>query len=226
MAPSTWLITGTTRGIGLELVRQLVAEGHTVLAVCRTPNADLVATGATVIPGVDLTRDDAPDVLRKALNELGNPTLDAVVMNAGIYPDSGRLGAIDADAVRHAFQVNTLGQLLLAEALLPLVRDGGRLAFITSRMGSIADNTSGGSYAYRISKAGLNMAARSLAVDLRNRGIAVSVIHPGFVRTDMTHGQGLIDADVSARGILARVKASSLDNSGSFWHQNGDPLPW
>jgi NAD(P)-dependent dehydrogenase (short-subunit alcohol dehydrogenase family) len=147
-------------------------------------------------------------------------------MNAGIYPDSGRVGAIDRQAVSHCFQVNALGQLLLAEAVLPNLRDGGRLAFITSRMGSIADNTSGGSYAYRMSKAALNMAARSLAIDLAKRGIAVSVIHPGFVRTDMTHGQGLIDADVSARGIIARVAASSLDNSGSFWHQNGDPLPW
>lgn len=226
MGKQSWLINGTARGIGLELVRQLVGAGHSVVAVCRNPSEALAEAGATLVAGIDLADPAAPVRLAHALDALGIGSLDAIIMNAGIYPDSGALGALDYAVVHHVFNINTVAQLAVAEALLPRLQHGGRLAFITSRMGSIADNTSGGSHAYRMSKAALNMVARTLSVDLRPRGIAVGVIHPGFVRTDMTHGRGLIDADTAAAGIIARVEAMTIDTSGSFWHQNGDLLPW
>jgi NAD(P)-dependent dehydrogenase (short-subunit alcohol dehydrogenase family) len=116
---------------------------------------------------------------------------------------------------------------MLARALLPLLAQGSRLALITSRMGSIDDNSSGGSYGYRMSKVALNMAGRSLAVDLRPRGIAVALLHPGLVRTRMVafNPQG-IEPAVAVRGLLARIDALTLETSGSFWHANGEMLPW
>ena len=110
----------------------------------------------------------------------------------------------------------------------PLARlgEGARIGLVTSRMGSIGDNTSGGRYGYRMSKAALNMAGVSLAHDLRPRGVAVAILHPGFVRTDMTGGNGLIDPPESARGLADRLEELTLDNTGGFWHMSGEPLPW
>lgn len=226
MKNPTWLIHGTTRGIGLSLVREALARGVDVLAACRTATPELVETGARVIEGVDLGAPDAAEALTRGLDRCEVPQLDAVVLNAGIYPDEGSLAALDVDALRHGFEVNALGQLLLVSALLPRLGTGSRIGLITSRMGSIADNTSGGSYAYRMSKAALNMLGRSLSVDLAPRGVSVAIIHPGFVRTDMTSQRGLIDADTSAAGILDRMDQLGLGNTGTFWHQNGDVLPW
>ena len=103
---------------------------------------------------------------------------------------------------------------------------GSKVGIITSRMGSIADNDSGGSYAYRMSKAAVNAAGKSLSIDLKPKGIAVAILHPGWVRTDMTGHGGLIDADESAKGLLDRMAELNLDNSGTFWHMNGEVLPW
>ena len=114
----------------------------------------------------------------------------------------------------------------MAEAVLPNLVDGAKIAIVTSRMGSIADNTSGGYYGYRMSKAAVNMAGVSLAHDLRSRGVSVAILHPGFVRTGMTDGQGNIDPPQAVQGMLARIDALNLDTTGTFWHQNGETLPW
>lgn len=226
MNTPVWLVHGTTRGIGLSLVREAMERGVDVVAACRVATPALRDTGARVIEGVELGARDAASSLRGGLDAFGVASLDAVILNAGIYPDEGSLSAPNLDEVRRGFEVNALGQLELVSALLPRLGSGARIGLITSRMGSIADNTSGGSYAYRMSKAALNMLGRSLSVDLAPRGVAVAIIHPGFVRTDMTSQRGLIDADTSARGILDRMDQLGLGNTGTFWHQNGDVLPW
>jgi NAD(P)-dependent dehydrogenase (short-subunit alcohol dehydrogenase family) len=111
-------------------------------------------------------------------------------------------------------------------ALLPLMNEGGKIAIITSRMGSIDDNSSGGSYAYRMSKGAVNMAGASLAVDLRPRRISVAILHPGFVRTGMTKHRGNVEPSEAAAGLLAHIDELTLDTSGGFWHASGERLPW
>jgi NAD(P)-dependent dehydrogenase (short-subunit alcohol dehydrogenase family) len=140
-----------------------------------------------------------------------------------------RLGALDDEAwncMRLQFEVNALGALRTVDALSPLLGEGSRIGLITSRMGSIADNGSGGHYGYRMSKAALNAAGRSLAIDLKPRGIAVLLLHPGYVRTDMTGGGGDVEPEQAAANLLARLDGLDLSASGSFLHANGEPLPW
>ena len=136
------------------------------------------------------------------------------------------LDELDLESARRQFEVNALGPLRVTQSLLHALKDGAKIALVTSRMGSIADNDSGGSYGYRMSKAALNAAGVSLAKDLRERGIAVAILHPGYVRTDMTGQSGLIDVDESVAGLLGRIDGLDLENSGSFWHTNGELLPW
>jgi NAD(P)-dependent dehydrogenase (short-subunit alcohol dehydrogenase family) len=219
---ATALVTGANRGIGLELTRQLLERGDTVVAACRAPSPELSATRATVVTGIDVS--DAESVGRLAL-QLDRTAVDLLVNNAGILR-RGTLDNLDFDRIRRQLEVNALGPLRLTAALLPNLPHGAKVAFVTSRMGSIGDNSSGGSYGYRMSKAALNMAAVSLAHDLADRGIAVAILHPGFVRTEMTGGQGNVGPEEAAAGLLARIDALTLETSGSFWHANGERLPW
>jgi NAD(P)-dependent dehydrogenase (short-subunit alcohol dehydrogenase family) len=219
---STTLITGANRGIGLELARQCAARGDTVIAVCRRPSAELEKLGVRIESGVDVTSDE--DVAGLA-QRLAYTDIHLLINNAGLLKRIG-LENLDFDEIRRQFEVNALGPLRVTAALLPRLGEGAKIALITSRMGSIDDNTSGSHYAYRMSKAALNMAGASLAYDLRERGIAVAILHPGYVRTDMTEGRGFIDADESAAGLLARIEELSLETTGGFWHANGERLPW
>ncbi|PKN56472.1 MAG: short-chain dehydrogenase [Deltaproteobacteria bacterium HGW-Deltaproteobacteria-14] len=219
---NTILVTGANRGIGLELVRQLTARGDAVIAVCRASSPALDALGVRVEAGVDVTSD--ADVA--ALDErLGALQLDGLVLNAGVLRRGG-LADLDFDAIREQLEVNTLGPLRVAARLRARLGRGGKIAVITSRMGSVADNTSGGMYGYRMSKAAVNMVGKSLAIDLEPAGIAVALVHPGWVKTDMTGGQGLVDAATSAADILARYDALDLAATGTFYHANGEVLPW
>lgn len=220
---STVLVTGANRGIGLALCRLLRDRGEQVVAVCRAPSAELEALGARIEAGLDLSEPDSPAAL---LERLAGLALDGVILNAGILESSG-LENLDAEDVRRQFEVNALAPLRLARALIGSMGQGAKLALITSRMGSIADNGSGGYYGYRMSKAALNMAGRSLAIDLRPRGIAVAILHPGLVSTRMVGftPQG-VSPEQAARGLLERIDALSLESSGSFWHANGELLPW
>jgi NAD(P)-dependent dehydrogenase (short-subunit alcohol dehydrogenase family) len=217
----TWLVTGAARGIGLELCAQLKGRGESVIATCRERSSELLAIGAEAIDGVDVSNEAAIAVLAK---KLAGRKIDVLVNNAGIL-GSDSLGTLDRTGLLKQFEVNALGPLLVTQALLGNLGKGSKVAIITSRMGSIADNSSGGMYGYRMSKAAVNMAGASLAQDLKSRGIAVTILHPGMVATRMTGGAG-IPVNESARGIIARIDETTLDNTGSFHHQNGQPLPW
>jgi NAD(P)-dependent dehydrogenase (short-subunit alcohol dehydrogenase family) len=219
----TFLVTGANRGIGLEYCRQLQERGERVIAVCRTPSPELEALGVRIEAGVDMTNDAAVASLVERLDGL---PLDGLILNAGILESTG-LEDLKAESLRWQFEVNALGPLRLTHALLHQLRNGSKLILMTSRMGSIEDNSSGGSYGYRMSKVALNMAGKSLAIDLQSRGIAVAILHPGLVRTRMVNfnPQGISPAE-AVRGLLDRIDALTLENSGSFWHANGEELPW
>lgn len=220
------LVTGANRGIGLELVRQLRARGDEVIAGVRRGASELAATGAVVLPGLELQDPEGIQAWAQALGPiLGDRALDLVIHNAGILEQEPE-GVSSPESVRRQFEVNALGPLLLTDALRPYLRSGGKLAFVSSRMGSLTGNSSGGYRGYRMSKAALNMGAVNLALELAPRGIAVVVLHPGYVRTGMTGGQGAVDADWSAQRLIARIDELSLAGSGSFWHADGTRLPW
>ncbi len=216
------LITGANRGIGLELCRQLAARGEEVIATCRASSPELDALGLQVEAGLDVASDEAVAALA---DRLGGRRLDTLVHNAGILTRES-LEDLDLERMRRQFEVNALGPLRLTAALLPCLGRGSRVIIITSRMGSIGDNTSGSRYGYRMSKAAVNMAGVSLAHDLKGQGIAVGILHPGFVRTGMTGYQGLVDPPESARGLIRRMDELSMDTSGGFWHFEGERLPW
>ncbi len=219
---ATYAITGTNRGIGLELTKQAAAAGHRVIALCRTASDALQATGVEIQEGIDVSRDGVIDELATRLN---GTAIDVLINNAGVLRRQ-TLDQLDLDGIRTQFEVNALGPLRVTKGLLGNLGKGSKVAIVTSRMGSIADNTSGGSYGYRMSKTAVNMAGVSLAHDLRSHDVAVLLVHPGFVRTEMTGGNGMIEAEESAKGILARVDQLSMETTGTFWHQNGEALPW
>jgi NAD(P)-dependent dehydrogenase (short-subunit alcohol dehydrogenase family) len=215
-------ITGANRGIGLEIASQLAERGDDVIAVCRKPSDALSKLGVLIVDNVDVTDSAGIDRLVEGLQGI---ELDVLVNNAGVLSDES-LDDLDLDRIRRQLEVNSLGPLRVTAALRRNLGAGAKVAIITSRMGSIDDNTSGGHYGYRMSKAAVNMAGRSLAHDLRPDRVAVAVVHPGFVRTDMTGHTGLVDPPESAAGIIARIDELTLETSGSFWHANGERLPW
>lgn len=222
---ATYLITGANRGIGLSLAQQLAARGDTVIGVCRTSSPALAATGAQVIEGVDVADAGAVASLPQ---RVGDRRIDGLLLNAGIFTNE-TLDALDAEAfarMQRQFEVNTLGPLRVAAALQGHLADGAKVGIITSRMGSVADNGSGAYYGYRASKAAVNAIGKSLAVDLAPRGVAVALLHPGRVATDMLGGHGDIGPDEAAANLIARMDALTLADTGSFWHANGTPLPW
>ncbi|MFM7452639.1 MAG: SDR family oxidoreductase [Cyanobium sp.] len=220
---ATYLVTGANRGIGLEYSRQLQARGDQVIAVCRTASPELEGLGVPIEAGIDQASEAA---IAELVTRLQGVPLDGLILNAGILESMG-LEDLDAEAIRRQFEVNALAPLLLVRALLVQLPRGAKVALMTSRMGSIADNSSGGSYGYRMSKVALNIAGKSLAIDLQPRGIAVAILHPGLVRTRMINfnPNGITPAE-SVRGLLARIDALTLETSGSFWHANGQVLPW
>ena len=226
MTGHTIVITGANRGIGLELARLFGQRGDRVIALCRTASPALAQTGATVIEGVDVAAADGPE---SAAAELGDTRVDVLINNAGILSQESFEALGDAEALeqmRRQFEVNTLGPLRMTHALADQLGRGSKVALITSRMGSIADNDSGGSYGYRMSKAALNAGGRSLALDLAPRGIAVGIFHPGFVRTEMTGGKGHVEPAEAAAMLAERIDRLGPDSAGRFFHANGEELPW
>jgi NAD(P)-dependent dehydrogenase (short-subunit alcohol dehydrogenase family) len=218
---STYAITGANRGIGLAMTRDLLARGDSVIAICRQASPELEATGTRIVEGVDVSSDASIEALGQAL---AGTTLDVLVNNAGVLePDL--LSTVEMDAVRRQMETNAFGPLRVTRALLPLVPARGKVVVITSRMGSISDNGSGGYYGYRMSKAAVNAAFVSLARDLETQKIAVGIFHPGMVATEMTGGHGISPAE-SAKGLLARIDELDLARSGKFVHQSGEALPW
>jgi NAD(P)-dependent dehydrogenase (short-subunit alcohol dehydrogenase family) len=216
------LVVGSNRGIGLEIARLHKGRGDSVTAVCRKKTDALEGLGVTVVDHVDVTESKGRSALAKKLSDA---RFDVVWLVAGIL-DSDSLATLDETSVRAQLETNAIAPLMLAQALVPTIPRGGTLALLTSRMGSIADNGSGGYYGYRMSKAALNAAAKSLALDLARDGVHVALLHPGYVRTGMTGGQGLIDADESARLLLGLVDRMDASRSGRFFHADGSELPW
>jgi NAD(P)-dependent dehydrogenase (short-subunit alcohol dehydrogenase family) len=218
----TALVTGANRGIGLALCRRLKEGGRDVIGVCRQSSPALDGLGVRVEAGVDVTSDDAVAGLARRLEGVA---LDELICNAGILREDG-LDDRAYDDIRAQLEVNAIAPLRVVAALHRLIRRGGKVALITSRMGSIADNGSGGYYGYRMSKAALNAAGMSLARDLAASGIAVAILHPGFVRTDMTGKTGNVDPADAAKQLVERLDGLTAETTGTFWHANGQSLPW
>ena len=220
---ATWLVTGASRGIGLELVRQLHARGDDVIATCRTRTPELDAVGCRVVDGIDVGNDDVGVALPEALGDV--QSVDVVVNNAGVARWD-TLETIDIDAAREELEVNALGPLRVTLAVLPRLGPGAKIALVSSKAGSIGDRPSGRNYGYRMSKAALNMLGANLAADLAARGIHVAVLHPGFVRTEMTQGGGNIDPPDSAAGLIRQIDALDASRSGRFFHADGSEVAW
>ena len=216
------VITGANRGIGLALVQHYLREGHEVYGLCRNSSDALNQSGAKVIDKVDVGN---PETLPDALSSLIGKKIDLLINNAGVLAKES-LTDWDPNTIEHQFRVNAMGPLLVTQCLAGGLAKGAKVALITSRMGSMADNQSGGYYGYRMSKAALNAAGVSMARDLAEQGVAVAILHPGYVQTEMVSFGGDIDADTAAQRLALRIEALNLENSGAFWHANGEDLPW
>ena len=220
---STYLITGANRGIGLELARQLKDRGEDVIATCRHVSAELNSLSVRVETDIDITSGDSVVKLKKSLNDI---RVDVLIQNAGIA-EFNSLSNLDPQSIVHQFEVNALSPLCCVQAMLSQLSKSAKIALISSRMGSIEDNSSGGSYGYRMSKVALCMAGKSLAVDLKPKGISVAILHPGLVSTRMTSfTSNGIHPKESVKGLIQRIDELTLDNTGTFWHSNGEVLPW
>ena len=229
------LIAGANRGIGLALVEAHAGRGDHVIAACRQGSASLreqvqrhppsTSSGVRIEEGVDVTNHSA---LTALVARLQGCVLDRLLVCAGVLSSEtvDDLGDEASERIRRQFEVNALAPLRVVASLLPRLAEGSKVGILTSRMGSMGDNSSGGYYGYRMSKAAVNAAGRSLAHDLAPRKIAVFLLHPGFVRTEMTAGNGDLSAEQSAAHLVNRVDELSLADSGGFWHANGQGLPW
>ena len=215
------LVTGANRGIGFELCRLLQSRGDEVIAVCRTSSTELQDLNVRVIEGVDVSSEESVSDLG---DQLGDEQLDWLINNAGILSVE-TLESLNFEEIERQFRVNALGPLRVSSALLPNLPEGSKIGIVTSRMGSIDDNTSGGYYGYRMSKAAVNMAGMSLARDLESHGIAVALLHPGMVATEMTGRRG-VAPEQAATGLIARMDELQIGSTGMFWHAEGERLPW
>ncbi len=221
------LITGANRGIGLELARLYASQDCEVIAVCRESSDEIEELADQVLSGLDLTDDQATDVILQLLDvTLGEGgKIDVLINNAGVFKNE-TLQDMDLDTIRLQFEVNAITPLKITQALMPYLKEGSKVANITSRMGSVEDNGSGAYYGYRASKAALNAFGKSLAIDLKPQGVSVAMLHPGYVQTRMVGFNGDISPLQAATGIVSRIEELTLQNSGGFWHSNGEVLPW
>jgi len=230
----TILITGANRGIGLEFTRQYAADGWHVLACSRHPEKS-DALNKLAAQYTDLIQMHVLDVADHAQIDhlarlLVNEPIDLLINNAGIYPDSDKrgFGHTDYEEWAQAFRINTMAPLKMAEAFSTQIARGEQktIVTITSMMGSIADNGSGGNYLYRSSKAAVNMVVKSLAIDLKSRGIIAMVFHPGWVRTDMGGPNAMISAEQSVSEMRKVIGRLTLADSGEFFAYDGQTIPW
>ncbi|MCC7048629.1 MAG: SDR family oxidoreductase [Alphaproteobacteria bacterium] len=226
---ATVLITGANRGIGLEFTRQYAADGWHVIAACRNPAeaADLdQVNGDVVKQALDVGDQASVAALSEAI--AGEP-VDVLINNAGVYLDRNvELGEFDYDDWRGSFEINVIGPMRLAEALVGNVSRSKRrlMVFVTSQMGSIGDNTTGGAYSYRASKAALNAAVKSLSIALKPREVACLLLHPGWVRTDMGGKNATLEVRDSVNGMRKVIEKFTFERSGGFLRYNGETVPW
>ena len=226
---TTTLITGASRGIGLELTRQCAAMGWTVIATCRDPagaEALNAIPGDVIVHALDVTDHGQIDALAARL--AGTP-IDVLINNAGIGGRGATLGALDYATWREVLEVDLVGPVKMTEAFLPhvLAGQGRKIVALGSSLGSISA-TKGGNYFYRTAKAGLNMAMRSIAMDLAPQGVIVALLSPGVVDTDFTRGARMpkIAVEDSAAGLIAQIEALGPDQAGAFIRYNGETVAW
>jgi NAD(P)-dependent dehydrogenase (short-subunit alcohol dehydrogenase family) len=220
------LVTGSDRGIANEICRQLNQRGDRVIAACLGDAPGLAALGMQVLPHVDVTSDQAVGEMAKHIKADGTE-LDWLLNVAGVL-GTDTLGQIDLADVRRQFEINSIGPLRVTQALLDCLKPGAKVGVVTSRVGSLGDNSSGGLYAYRMSKVAANMLALNLHYDLSKRGVSVLALHPGMVATDLTKGYPgtFIQPDEAARGLIRCMDELTPATSGRFRHANGEYLPW
>jgi len=227
------LITGANRGLGLEFCKQYAAVGWDIVATCRDPAraqalSDLaVRHDRLAIHPLNVLEPATIDTLA---TQLSGQAFDVLIANAGIYGDEREhgLGNLDYDAWMKTLRTNVLGVVKTVEAFLPHLKRSNRklIVALSSLMGSIADNTSGGSILYRSSKAALNAAMKSIAIDLAPSGVGVLIFHPGWVKTDMGGPNALIDTDVSIAGMRKVIDDFTMQQTGRFVKYDGTPMPW
>lgn len=228
------LITGSNRGLGLEWVRQLAADGWRVHATCRYPDeADELRQLAQVRRNISVHRLDVthPPEIAALARSLRQDSIDLLVNNAGVYFerwDRDPLGSIDYTAWEETFRVNTLGAVRVTEALLePLARSERKLVLaISSHMGSIAEIGNGRNYAYRSSKTALNAAMKGIALELKPRGVGVLLLHPGWVNTRMGGADAPHRPEESVRGMRRLADGFHPAYSGRFFRYDGSEIPW
>ena len=218
----TVVITGANRGIGLAMTKIFKSEGYNVYGICRNTSTELEQLGINVVNDVDVATSAGIANMKKALTGV---SIDVLICNAGILRDES-LSDLNLDTIREQFEVNAIAPLNIVDTLQSNLVEGSKVAMITSRMGSIADNGSGGRYGYRMSKAALNAAAMSLSKDLSSQGVSVGIYHPGYVQTDMVNNSGDISANEAASRIIGLIDSLSLEETGVFKHSNGELLPW
>ncbi|MGL1957447.1 MAG: SDR family oxidoreductase [Colwellia sp.] len=219
---NTIVITGANRGIGLAMAKYFQQQGDTVYGLCRQSSKNLESLSINIIENVDV----ASDAGIKAMSDgLVGVSIDVLVCNAGILRDE-TLATFNSETIREQFEVNALAPLRVVDALQKNLITGSKVAMITSRMGSISDNGSGGYYGYRMSKAALNAGAMSLSKDLASQNISVGIFHPGYVQTDMVNHGGDISADVAAGRLVGLINELTMADSGIFKHSDGQILPW
>jgi NAD(P)-dependent dehydrogenase (short-subunit alcohol dehydrogenase family) len=226
------LVTGASRGLGLEMTRQLLVRGDRVAAACRHPGRALALTrlagehpGRLHVLPLDLTE---PRSIAEVAREVGalDLDIDLLVNNAGVLIEGERFGAIESKSLRESFSVNAEGALLLTQALNAQLADGAKVVNLSSTLGSIARTDSLYSPSYSISKAALNMATRLLSIALNERGIIVVALSPGWVQTDMGGAGATLKSDASIASMLRVIDHLKSSDSGRFLTQNGETIPW
>jgi NAD(P)-dependent dehydrogenase (short-subunit alcohol dehydrogenase family) len=217
-----FLVTGANRGIGLEFVTQLSSRGDEVVALCRKASKELKdLKNIKIVENVELRKLDS---LTGVADKIDGQ-FDAIINNAGVLFNED-LEALDFASIAIQMEINAFAPLALVNAFKSKLNQGSKVAMITSRMGSIEDNSSGGYYGYRMSKAALNAASKSLSIDLASKGVSIGIYHPGFVRTEMTGFQGTINPDQSVNKLLRMIDKLGPEDTGKFYHVGGTDLPW
>ena len=229
---STILVTGANRGIGFEFVQQYLAMGEQVIATYRNEkNSDQLISLCRDESNLEIFKlDVAFDSSMEEFGQgLGDQPIDVFINNAGIYgPRDSVFGKVDEADWLSVLRINALAPLFLTQLLIENLRHGElkKLVYVTSKMGSIEDNRGGGSYVYRSSKAALNAVVKSISVDLESEKMAVAVLHPGWVRTDMGGPNGLIDTKTSVAGMVQVIRNLNVESSGAFFNYDGNVIPW
>ena len=226
------LITGTNRGIGLEFVKHYIKNNEKVIATCRNRNSakDLLELENTT-NNLSLVELDVsnPNSINNFTSKIAGLPIDTFISNAGVSgPKNIEFGNFDAKEWLDVFNINTIAPLIITQKILKNLRLGKdkKLVFISSKVGSIEDNTSGGMYIYRTSKTALNQVIKSLSIDFKEDNFIVVALHPGWVQTDMGGPNALIDTKTSVKGLIEVIDSLTPKNSGKFYNYDGSPIPW